>query len=244
MNIDHSLTINATAADLTANAVRLDIRTPGRAIITTRTDTTPARGHSLMLNSRLNGGDWRPVIWGFIETVQQLNTGHWQLVAREAAAALNRPLPLNLRHCQPADVLAAISDHTGLVFVLPASDWTKTQIGRFQHTGGGYGALDAILRIWNVTGGIWQQQPDGRVFIGERTASATGGKTISLPATAFSDLTAYGGTLPLLPRLRPGTGVQIDDGTPQIVHTIDINGDTMRLQWRPTLNSNNLRATP
>lgn len=237
MRIDKALTINGAAAELVNHQIRLQLQTPGRSIITALTDNFPEIGQPVLLDARLSGFDWRPVFFGWIESAQQLNTGAWQLITREPAALLNRRITINLRHPLPVDVLNALADATGLVFIMPDSEWAKVQVPRFQHIGGGYGALDNLLRVWAVAGGIWQQQPDGRVYVGERSLSSNGKKVIELPASAFSDLTSLGGMLPLMPRLRPGVAIKISDGPAQIVHTIDITGDTMRLQWRPTINT-------
>ncbi|MDP2548910.1 hypothetical protein [Oceanobacter sp. 4_MG-2023] len=242
MRIDTALNINHTTAELISNNVKLELNTPGRAIITAITDTDPQSGQAITLDAKLNGTNWRPVIWGYIDTVQPLAGGAWQILARELAATLNRRIPINLRQPLPADVLQTLSDQTGAVFVLPESDWTKTQIPRYQHLGGGYGALDNMLKTWGVTDGIWQQQTDGRIYVGERKNSATGAKTIDLPASIFDSLSTLGGTLPLTPRIRPGISITINGGQPQIIHSIEIAGDTMRLQWRSIINSTTLRA--
>ncbi|WP_221800398.1 hypothetical protein [Oceanobacter mangrovi] len=251
MNISHALTITdstgtASAAELVRHTTRLELHSPGRAIITAITDTAPQPGQTVIHDAQLTGQPWRPLFFGFIEQAVQINTGAWQIMAREPAALLNRRIALNLRHPLPIDVLNALADTTGLQFVLPTAeqgaDWTQTQLARFQHTGGGYGALDNLLRAWAVPGGIWQQQPDGRVFVGNRAYSAQGGKTIELPASIFSDLSNTGGTMPLMPRIRPGAGIKVGDGQAQVIHSIDATGDVMRLQWRPTAAANTLKA--
>jgi len=242
MRIDHRIKINGETAERINHQIRLEVTTPGRGIITVKTDTVPVVGQGVELESVLNDSGWRPILWGYIERVSQINTGAWQLAVRELSALANRRVPINLRHCLPSDVLAEISSQTGLTFVLPDQSWTKQQMPRFQHIGGGYGALDNILRVWQVTSGIWSQQPDGRVFIGERSLSLQGSKVITLDPAIFSGLTATGGTIPMLPILRPGASIQIGEGSTQVLHSIDIADDKMRLQWRPTLNSSYIRA--
>ncbi len=242
MRIDHRLKINGETAERINHMVRLEVTTPGRGIITAKLNSVPAVGQGVELESVLNDSGWRPLLWGFIERVSQINNDVWQLAVRELSALANRRTPLNLRHCLPADVLAEIGTQTGLTFVLPDQPWTKQQMPRFQHIGGGYGALDNILRVWQVTSGIWSQQPDGRVYIGERAQSLQGSKTIKLDPAIFSGLTATGGTIPLLPILRPGASIQVGEGSTQVLHSIDITDDKMRLQWQPTLSSSYIRA--
>ncbi len=244
MRVEYILNIDSEWIECRQTMARLDIQTPGRAIITVSSESAPERGQSVELIAKNSATNWTPLFLGYVETVQKISAGEWQIITREITATLNRRLVINQRHCLPSDVLASISEQTGLTFVLPNNDWTQQQLPRFQHIGGGYGALDNILRVWGVTAGIWQLQTDGRVYIGELENSVQKGATISLPASIFSSLTALGGTLPLMPRIRPGIGIQIDDGDRQIIHQIDISGDFMRLQWRPSINAKALRAIP
>ena len=244
MRVEYILSINGAPVECRKPVVRLDIQTPGRAIMTVLSDTAPERGNIIELIGKNSATDWVPQFLGYIETVQKNNTRAWQITAREITATLNRRLVINQRHCLPRDVLASISEQTGLTFVLPNNDWTQQQLPRFQHIGGGYGALDNILRVWGVNAGIWQLQTDGRVYIGELSSSVYKGAALSLPASIFKSLTALGGTIPLQPRIRPGIAIQIDGGDRQIIHQIDIDGDFQRLQWRPTINAKALRAIP
>ena len=234
MQIHKQLLMNGETAKLVTDQIRLELNTPGRALLTV-TDTTPERGQLVELNAQLDSQALRRVFYGYVEAVTEIKTGVYQVLARELTAALNRRIPLNLRHCLPGDVLTAISDLTGLTFVLPDQPWTQQTIARFQPIGGGYMALDSLLTLWQVSQGIWHQQPDGRVYVGEWAYSVPGQRSITLPANLFQDNSQIGGTLPLVPRLRPGVVIQ-QLAVPWLITRVEITGTWMRLNWVPVQN--------
>lgn len=231
MKINKHTEINGQKVSAPSSQIRLEIHTPGRAIFTiSKPDQTPQPGQAITHSTQTGNSDWCTLFAGYIERVAITGPDTWQIIARENAAALNQRLNINARHCQPADLLNIISEQTGVAFVLPESDWTKKTAARFQHIGTGYGALDQLIKIWEIPAGIWHQQPDGRVYIGEKQHSITN-KTIALPPDVFSQKTVTGATLILVPRLRPGTKIKTGDIT-QTVTAIDITGDTMRIEWQ------------
>jgi len=214
-----------------SSQIRLERNTPGRAIFTiSQPEHAPQPGQTISHSASTASGEWRTLFAGYIERV--VPTGHnvFQILARENAAVLNQRLNINARHCLPADLLKTISAQTGVVFVMPESDWTKKTAARFQHIGTGYDALDQLIKIWEIPGGIWHQQPDGRVYVGEYTSSVIN-KTIEIPAEKFAAKAVTGGTLLLIPRLRPGVKIKFGDNV-QTITAIEITGDTMRLEWQ------------
>lgn len=222
-------------------ALRLEHKTPGRGIITIKTDTAPAEGGPVQVTMQLGDNQPRIVMLAFIESATPGQGGQWQIMVRELAGLLNRRISINLRSCTAQQILAAISEKTGAHFVLPDSEWTKQDLPRFQHIGGGYGALDNLLRAFRVDGGTWQQQPDGRIYVGELEKSLVGGKAIEIEAGIFDDLSISSGTLPAIPRLRPGTKISVGGKVRQIA-AIDITDNTMRLHWVKSLHEEKLRG--
>lgn len=231
MKINKHTEINGEKVAATSSHIRLERNTPGRAIFTiTKPENPPEIGQTINQSAQADGGPWRTLFAGYIERLVPTGTNVWQILARENAAALNQRLNINARHCQPADLLKTISEQTGVVFVMPESDWTKKTAARFQHIGTGYDALDQLIKIWEIPGGIWHQQPDGRVYVGEYNRSVIN-KTIELPADIFAAKAVTGGTMLLIPRLRPGVKIVTGDIT-QTITAIEITGDTMRLEWQ------------
>lgn len=244
MKINRHTEINGQKVTAPLPQIRLEYRTPGRAIFTVITDTAPTAGQSIthsaqIKGAKVNSDDWRPLFAGYIERLVPTAKNTWQIFARENAAALNQRLNINARHCQPADLLTIISEQTGVAFVLPETDWTKRSAPRFQHIGTGYDALDQLIKIWQVPAGIWHQQTDGRVYVGDKEKSLIN-KKIELPIDIFATKTVTGGTLPLAPRIRPGQTI-ITGTEAQLISAVDITGDTMRLEW--TRNIKQIRAT-
>jgi len=66
--------------------------------------------------------------------------------------------------------------------------------------------------------------------VGEYTSSVIN-KTIEIPAEKFAAKAVTGGTLLLIPRLRPGVKIKFGDNV-QTITAIEITGDTMRLEWQ------------
>lgn len=230
MKITKQLKINQQEATLVNDAIKQDMQTPGRCVLTVYSEEKPTTGQLLEISAQMSGQELRRVFFGFIDTVTQQQNGIYKIVGREFSAMLNRRIALNLRHVKPSDVLQEISKQTGLQFILPKSEWTKKTIARFQHIGGGYGAMDSILNLWQVERGLWQQQPDGQIYIGESIKSAPGQKRIKLAPEFFETTSVQGGTLPLVPRIRAGVQIEIAEKI-LYVNSIEIMGDKMRLNW-------------
>ncbi len=241
MKIKTLIEVAESPAHEIKKALRLEHKTPGRGIITIKTDTTPAEGDPVKVTMQLGDNEARVVMLAFVEAVTPGQVGEWRLLVRELAALLNRRISISLRSCTPQQVLAAISEKTGAHFVLPDSEWTKQDLPRFQHIGGGYGALDNLLRAFGVQNGTWQQQPDGRIYVGELEKSLVGGKVVEIEAAVFDDISTTSGTLPAIPRLRPGTKISIG-GKVRHITAIDITDNTMRLHWVKNLQDEKLRG--
>lgn len=230
MKISKQLKINSLDVKLISNHVRLEMQTPGRCVLTIATDKQPKRAQLIELNGQINTGDLRRIFYGYIDSITPQQNNVYKIVGREFSALLNQRIDLNLRHVTPAQVLQAIVLKTNLQFILPKSDWTKKSIARFQHIGGGYMALDSILRLWSVKRGFWHQQTDGQIYVGESEKSVPGQKKINIPASIFSLTSVNGGTLPLLPRLRPGVQIELAEQV-LYINSVEIEGDNMRLNW-------------
>jgi len=229
MKIPKQLHINGETCELINDQIRLDLFAPGRALITFSGDL-PQPGALVEINAGTDDGPMCRLFYGYAEAVTEIRAGVYQVLARELAATMNRRLALNVRHCTPAQVLSAISLETGLQFVLPNRPWVNDISPRFQHIGGGYMALDRLLQVWKVQRGVWLQQSDGQVFVGELEQSLPGSRSLSLPANLFKSNTVTGGTLPLIPRLRPGVHIE-HGGQRWVITQVEISGIEMRLQW-------------
>ena len=241
MKVTSIIKIDGQPVQEVKKAIRLDFDTPGRGIVNVICDFQPVEGQAAEVIMQIGDNAPRVVFTGFVESVAPQQAGHYQLLVRELAALLNRRIAVSLRSCTPQQILRVISDKTGAHFVLPDSDWVKKDTARFQHIGGGYGALDYLLRIFQVQNPVWHQQTDGRIYVGELEKSGVGEKEISIEAAMFSDSSVNAGTLPAVPMLRPGVKV-IVDGKPRYISAVDITDNTMRLHWVVNLYDYKLRG--
>lgn len=230
MKITTWITVNKKTVAEIKKAVRLELNTPGRGLLQIAADDQPLAGQHVQINMQLGDNPVQVVFQGIVEEVVPQQARAYRLLVREFSALLNRRIAVSLQHCTPEQILSEISEQTGLMFILPDSQWTKNDVARFQHVGGGYGALDYLLRVFQVPQPIWQQQPDGRIYVGELGKSIMANKVIPIKPELISNLSSQGGDLPAMPRLRPG--VKIDLGSEQrFITSIDINDNLMRLMW-------------
>ena len=227
MKIIKQLTINGIDTKLISDEVSLELSNPGRAKFIVRSDKL------------LNGVVQFTVGWqgtasyrffvGYIDRQITVNPQQQMLFCRELSAALNRPIPLGLRHVTLPDVLAAISKKTELAMITSDADYTKKQVSHFHHVGGGYQAMDAIGRVFRVPRYIWQQQGDGSVYAGSWKNSRWPSRRVQIPDKLFTDHLSFNSArLMMIPGLRPG--VQFNRG---IINTLTCSNDTMVISWKP-----------
>ena len=241
MRIIKQLKIAGKEQTLVKDFIRLEMQTPGRCVLTVKSDVLPIQNELIEINASLGVGELRRVFLGYIDKLTIIQNGLYKIVGRELSATLNSRVALNLRHVTPAKVLEEISRLTKHEFVLPDSEWTNKTLPRFQHVGGGYGALDYLLNACQVVKGFWHQQANGQIYVGECEKSVPGQKLISIDARSFKDMSTQGGTLPLVPRLRPG--VQINTaGQIYFINSIEVVEETMRLNWLVNPWETNIRA--
>lgn len=241
MKITTWVTINQKPVGELSKSIRLDLTTPGRGIISVTSDQPVIPGQYIQISMQLGDNPAQVVFQGVVHNVTPMQKGAYKVVIREFSALLNQRISINLRHCTAENILSYISEKTGLVFVLPDSEWTKQDIARFQHVGGGYGALDNLLRVFQVKQGIWQQQPDGRIYVGELDKSIMQGKAVSLRPEIITNLSNTGGNIPAIPRLRPGARIRLNDHR-KIITDVEINDNMMRLTWADNISNKHMQA--
>ena len=241
MKITTLVNISEKPVTLISQSIRLEIDTPARGILNIKTDEQIERGQLVEVAMQLGNEQAHYVFVGFIESITPSHTNGYQILVRELAALLNRRVAISLQHCTAKDIVSEISAQTGAHFVLPDSAWTKKDLPRYQHIGGGYSALDYLLRAFDVQSPIWQQQPNGTIYVGELEKSLMGSKAINIESEVFSNIGIAGGELPTMPRLRPGIKIKINGHEKQIA-SIDINNEIMRLGWVENLHDEKLRG--
>lgn len=221
------LTISGVVHQLVKDDVRLDVKSPGRAMFTIQS-SAPVKG-LVTLDIGYNEGASQRHFIGFVERSTVANSVQQVVLCRELAAVLANPLPLNLRHVDLRAVLGEISDKTGLRFRVPDQAYTKVKAPFFYSLAAGYQAMDSMARVFGVPDFIWQQQGDGEVFVGSWADSFFGARApLQLPVELFDGYQGnQSATISALPGLRPGA--TINQG--ERITSVTLSGTQMGIKW-------------
>lgn len=221
------LTIDGAVHQLVKDEVRLDIKSPGRAMFTIQS-SAPAKG-LVTLDIGYNESALQRHFIGFVERCTVANSVQQVVLCRELAAVLANPLPLNQRHVDLRAVLGEISDKTGLRFRVPDQAYTKVKTAFFYSLAAGYQAMDSLARVFGIQDCIWQQQGDGEVFVGSWVDSFFGARApLQLPVELFDGYQGnQSATISALPGLRPGA--TINQG--ERITSVTLAGTQMGIKW-------------
>lgn len=241
MNISSTTIVNGKSVQVVKQATRLELRTPGRGVLTIIADEVPTPGNHVERVMQIDDNEPRSTFQGYIETATQVQASAWSIIVREFSAVLARRINISLRHCKASQILKALAEQTGVQFVLPESEWTEKDLPRFQHIGTGYSAIDKVLTAFSIQKGMWHQQTDGRIYVGEYEKSLVN-KEIQLQPEQIDNINATGGEIPAIPRLRPGVRININ-GQIKYISSIDTAADTMRITWQTSITDKRLKAT-
>ncbi len=226
MRLDKRLTVAGADAPLVSEDIRLDLSTPGRAVFQVRSETEL----SGLARYELGYAGQDDVVYflGYVEASHTVDGARQRLLCRELSAGLYGLLPISLRHPTLQDVLAAYADLTGLEFVTPDAPYVKRRVPYFQTLGKGFQGMTALGDLFGVEDLIWQQQGDGRIFVGSWSDSRWADRPVELDEKWFSKVGADGGKrLPVLPLLRPGAVVN-----GRRLLRVQLSGHEMVVQWR------------
>lgn len=241
MNITTLTTVNGHEVQVQKQTTRLELFTPGRGVLNIVSEEAPEPGQPVLRVMKLDDNQPRIVFTGYIDAVTQVQKKSWSITVREISATLARRVVVSVRHATAENILQSLTEQTGLQFLLPESDWTEKDLPRFQHIGTGYSALDKLLTAFSVKKGIWHQQTDGRVYVGEYENSSVN-KVITLQPSDISNVSSTAGEISAIPQLRPGHRISVS-GTEKYITAIDTSADTMRLTWATTITDNRFKAT-
>ncbi|WP_158175204.1 hypothetical protein [Grimontia hollisae] len=194
-----------TLTDVSQHRLTFSDNAPGRAQFTIKGD---ADTHQLVAIELGWGDSVKRVFTGYIERVSPGKPGYVQIFCRELAAVLYHPWHVVMRHPNLAGVLSNLSQQTGLQFVFPEKAYSQTAIPCFYSTGNGYRLLDEIGQAFSIPDFIWQQQGDGRIYVGSWADSYWANKPVELPTQIMNPHQALkNATLPCIPHLKPGVVV-------------------------------------
>lgn len=206
MKLFKQLKVSGVEIPLVNDDVRLQLNTPGRAYFVT---STPVEKGIVELSIGYDKEKIYRYFFGFIESVTKIDNNHYSLFCQELGAALNRRIVTNIRHVTMRDVLKELSAITKLQFVIPDKDYSNTKAACFYSIGGGYHCLDTLSDVYQIDNFIWQQQTDGKIFVGGWEDSRWKTRNIAI---ADKWLVGHGvansAEMPVIPNLRPGVYIQ------------------------------------
>lgn len=228
MKLHKVVRINGQPFDLIRDDVRLDLRNPGRATFTVKSDT-PQRG-LVTLDLGYNDQPLQRHLLGYVERCITANAYEQVLFCREMAAILSYPQPMALRHVDLGAVLTEISRLTGLRFRVPDAAYARVRVPYFYSLGAGIQAMDSLAHVFNIPDFIWHQQGDGEVFVGSWADSYWGTRpALQLPVELFDSYQSnQSAEVAALPGLRPGA--MINQG--QRITSVTLTGTQMVLKWK------------
>ncbi|RMQ48766.1 hypothetical protein ALQ04_04281 [Pseudomonas cichorii] len=227
MKLHKILTIDGNVVSLVKDEVRLELKSPGRAMFTIKA-SAQVKG-LVTFDIGYNEATLQRHFIGYVERCTAANGVEQVVFCRELAAVLANPLPMNLRHADMHTVLADISTKTGLRFRVPDKAYTRTKVAYFYSLAAGYQALDSLGRVFGIEDFIWQQQGDGEVFAGSWADSFFGARSpLQLPVSLFD---GYQGNqsamIAALPGMRPG--VSFNQG--ERITSVTLAGTQMAIKW-------------
>ncbi|MFK3970210.1 hypothetical protein ACI2KS_05715 [Pseudomonas sp. NPDC087358] len=227
MKLHKVLTIDGQVIPLVKDEVRLELKTPGRAMFTIQAGAT-VKG-LVTLDIGYNEAPLQRHFIGYVERSTAVNGIQQVVFCRELAAVLANPLPLNLRHVDLRAVLAEVSSKTGLSFRVPDQPYTRKKAPFFYSLAAGYQAMDSLAKVFGIPDGIWQQQGDGEVFVGSWADSFFGERPpLQLPEKLFDNYQGnQSAMIAALPGLRPGA--TINNG--ERITTVTLDGTQMGIKW-------------
>lgn len=214
-----TLKIGPNDVEVASYEMVLDLNDTGRGFITVKADNNMS-GAMVRLDLGYSTSVFR---WftGYVERDQQADNGFRRLFVRELTGIFEKRWPLSLQHPTLRQVTQALTTASGIPLVLPEAEYTDRPIPHFVHSGTGWQLLNSLGRAFGITDYIWQQLPDGSVWLGDWQHSRFAGLPVELPAE-YADATGGGNsvTFPLIPSVRPGvlmnnrriTRVAVKDG--------------------------------
>lgn len=203
--------------------VQLDVHSPGRASFEIVTTQEPRGLVELQIGYDAN--QLKPYFLGVIEA-KHFSNGVWYLTCRELLGALSFNTPIAIRHASIAQVLDVLAER-GLEFVLPEANYTRVRVPTFYHSGTGIEALRQIGRVWQIPNYLFQQRPDGKIYVGSWNDSRWPNTEITNFAEhAITVSNSQSGELIAVPTLRPG--IKING---RYITEVTLNNDRMQLRW-------------
>jgi hypothetical protein len=216
--------IDNQKVDMTDHWVVLQSATPGNCQITVSTEVKPFA----LVSVDLGWGDMIDKVFiGYVERVMPAVNGWYTLFCRELSASLALNYSVMLRHPTLKQVLDELSQLTGIEFLVPDNAYAETAIPCFYCDSSGYAMLDNIGRSFRVDDFIWQQQGNGKIYVGSYQDSFWADKPIVIPKNLMINHQAgRTATIPAAPMIRPNV---LANGSR--IKTVEFKETQMTITW-------------
>ncbi len=164
---------------------------------------------------------------GYVERAQPSANGFQRLLVRELVGVFERNWPCSFQHPTLRTITDYLQKESGLTFDVPAAAYADKPIPHFTHSGTGYQLLVNLGNVFSIPDYIWQQLPDGTVFVGSWQDSLFADKPVEIP-NEFASGQAGGNsmTIPMVQSLRPGVKANGNRIT-----KVNLNNEDMTLTW-------------
>ncbi|BBM04157.1 hypothetical protein [Microbulbifer sp. GL-2] len=225
MQLHKRLTVNGEPVPLIDDDVRLDLFSPGRAAFTVSSNTQ-LKG-LVQLDMGYKPNQLQRFFMGYVTNCTTVDNDRKKLMCREFTASLAQLVPLAERYITLAGVLGVVSAITGLQFITGKGSYTDNKAPAFYSAGTGYWVMDHLGQAFGIPQYTWQQQGDGKVFVGSWADSYWAGRALELPAGFATDFgISNRAKVACIPRLRPGVLLNGHYAT-----KVELTGNFMNLTW-------------
>lgn len=227
MKLHKKITVAGNRYEIVSSNIRIGLFTPGRALFTLQAAET-IKG-LVVFSCGYNADAINPWFVGFVEACTTVDKKQQRIFCRELSAALFYRLPLALRDVDLQQALGEVSELTGLEFSIPGGSpsYTTAKAAAFYNTGNGFHAMDSLAGVFGISKPLWQQQVDGKIYVGGWDDSPWANKRVDIDRSWERQLTSHNGaTLPALPALRPGA---LYNGS--VLTNVELTGTQMNISW-------------
>lgn len=224
MKIIKTCLIDGQELELAEEHIILELNNAGRGFVTVLTDADCV-GKSAVFEMGEYDHYYR-WFYGFVEREQSADNGYKKLFIRELVAIFERPLNCSHRHITLRDLGAWLTQATGVSVKIPQAEYADRPIPLFTHNGSGYQLLHNIGRQFDIPQYMWQQSPDGSLFIGSHNDSRWFEKNVELDSGVSLSSGSNEMTIPITAAIRPGTVINRNK-----IKSVELRGDDYILTW-------------
>lgn len=207
--------------------VKLALFSTGRAMFTVVTDSEPSGLVELHIGYNID--QLKPYFLGVIESKHH-SDGRWFITCRELLGALSFSTSISIRFATAKMVLDKLSE-IGISFVTPSAEYLNKKVPCFYHNGTGISVLQQLGKVFNIDNYIFQQRPDGKIYVGSWQDSGWAKSEINdFAEHPIKVSTSTSGELIAIPKLRPGLKLN-----GRYITEVVLSGNKQSIKWSKSL---------